>query len=1124
MTAGALAGKTRDLVNVAGKYAAAMGTLAAVATGKMVATQLDAIDTLGKTADSIGIATDKLAGYQHAATIAGVSNEGLQKAFQKMGKNLGEASIGIGQSVYWLEELGLNTEAFFAQTPDQQFNQVADSIAVMESAQQRAAAAQAVFGREGIKMTNMLRGGSQGLKDLAREAEIAGTALSRIDVAKVEQANDSMARAKLAATGFAQQVTIGVAPVIEDLATRFFNVGQEAGGMAGAAGNAINFVLDGVGVFADGVFGLQLAFKGLTTIVARSWKFVLDGLVDIDQSLTAFLNKLPAWMGGGSYEESQAMKEAAAVMTGVFEDMAGGLDEMVTKGLPSDRLKDYVNEVQRASQETAEATASSIAVVNTEVQSSFDTLREKTKDSATFVKDTWNGVVGQMQGQFSTFFTDIFGNMGGFSSSVSGLIMGGGASLFSGAANASGGGFSLSNVLSGAGLASNLAGGNLALMEGASVITSGLYNVAPALGQGFASGVTSLAQMAPGGLMGAGAIGIGAAMAISSIIDSMTGQNRNHTLGITAGSRPGDNMTRAATAASGLELFGIAQRTNSGQADQLLDLILGLDSQFVGAAAGAGYSIDLSGGRLAGGTAQPGRYPTADQSFFGLANNGDASKGEIEQAIREAPAKYIQALIDATADQFDAATSEALQRLDGSADEMVAGFMEIFGFDAVRQSFGDLFMSGEEAEQAALVRNVETLTSEFERLTGQAIPRTREQMQAFASGIDTSAAANADLVAGLAELAPALGEYYDLVEDIAKAMRKTNDVVEESVVLEETRAEILAVENTWLEQRAGEIISSYQEEIRLAGELHATQIAGLEEQARIGSALLGAAKRLQLSGLSPLSNADRLTFASGEFARLETLARGGDLQAAGMLGAAADAYLAEAAAYYASSQPYVDIFNDVSGTLRELGVTLGGQGVEGEMQRLNDAFDVAREEARRAAVQQIEQLSLLVDGNGTIADLLARLPGEIASILSDLIGGGGSASSSLLAFAPGGGGGKLAGKTAAQLASSPTFLAALGELFEPVGPFPAFADGGVVNRPTVGLIGEAGSEAVIPLKGGAVPVKIDGGVMADVRDQLVELRRDVAELADRAAQQRERQVDATERTGRQLRGSPALAK
>ncbi|MHA1136506.1 MAG: phage tail tape measure protein [Candidatus Thorarchaeota archaeon] len=53
----------------------------------------------------------------------------------------------------------------------------------------------------------------------------------------------------------------------------------------------------------------------------------------------------------------------------------------------------------------------------------------------------------------------------------------------------------------------------------------------------------------------------------------------------------------------------------------------------------------------------------------------------------------------------------------------------------------------------------------------------------------------------------------------------------------------------------------------------------------------------------------------------------------------------------------------------------------------------------------------------------------------------------------------------------------IGGLGEGLGGVLGFADGGIVTEPTLALIGEAGSEAVIPLKDGAVPVDIIGGAV-----------------------------------------------
>jgi hypothetical protein len=49
------------------------------------------------------------------------------------------------------------------------------------------------------------------------------------------------------------------------------------------------------------------------------------------------------------------------------------------------------------------------------------------------------------------------------------------------------------------------------------------------------------------------------------------------------------------------------------------------------------------------------------------------------------------------------------------------------------------------------------------------------------------------------------------------------------------------------------------------------------------------------------------------------------------------------------------------------------------------------------------------------------------------------------------------------------------------GGIPAMAEGGIVNRPTLALIGEAGPEAVVPLSkmgagGGDVNINVNGGL------------------------------------------------
>lgn len=55
--------------------------------------------------------------------------------------------------------------------------------------------------------------------------------------------------------------------------------------------------------------------------------------------------------------------------------------------------------------------------------------------------------------------------------------------------------------------------------------------------------------------------------------------------------------------------------------------------------------------------------------------------------------------------------------------------------------------------------------------------------------------------------------------------------------------------------------------------------------------------------------------------------------------------------------------------------------------------------------------------------------------------------------------------------------------FRPDFNFSPFADGGVVTEPQIGLVGEAGPEAIIPLKNGSVPVDISGDASRPLTDE-----------------------------------------
>ena len=61
--------------------------------------QFTAVDSLAKTSDKIGTTTEQLARLQHAASLAGMSNEQLSTSLRMFNVQMGAASRGVGEAV-----------------------------------------------------------------------------------------------------------------------------------------------------------------------------------------------------------------------------------------------------------------------------------------------------------------------------------------------------------------------------------------------------------------------------------------------------------------------------------------------------------------------------------------------------------------------------------------------------------------------------------------------------------------------------------------------------------------------------------------------------------------------------------------------------------------------------------------------------------------------------------------------------------------------------------------------------------------------------------------------------------------------------------------------------------------
>jgi hypothetical protein len=288
----AVAGKVINLKN------ALVGLVGAAGFGALIKQGLATGDQLAKTADKIGVTTEALSGLRFAAELTGVSAGTMDMAMQRLTRRVSEAANGTGEAVGALLELGINAKELEQLPLDQQMNVIADSMKNVESQSDKVRLAMKLFDSEGVALVNTLAGGSSGLMDMAAQAEHLGLTLTRVDTAQIEQANDSITKAKGVFTGLTNQLTVAFAPVIETIANLFRqsaldsadfgNTGQRVADAVVKAFANVRGALHGISLFVKTV---QLAFTRLGVYIASKLSPILDGFISVYNKVAELLGK-----------------------------------------------------------------------------------------------------------------------------------------------------------------------------------------------------------------------------------------------------------------------------------------------------------------------------------------------------------------------------------------------------------------------------------------------------------------------------------------------------------------------------------------------------------------------------------------------------------------------------------------------------------------------------------------------------------------------------------------------------------------------------------------------------------------------------------------------------------------
>lgn len=178
---------------------------------------LELADNIGKTADSLRVSTEFLQKYQFAAGQSGMSTEEFNKSMLVFSKLVGQASIRTSEVGRTLEKFGIQIKDANGESRavEAVFLDLMKALDGVENAFERNAILADVFGRAGLKMSVLMKDGSEAMKDLAESAD---GIIDEKTIRNAEAFNDTMARLKRQVLEPLQSAFINTSKAVLDFA------------------------------------------------------------------------------------------------------------------------------------------------------------------------------------------------------------------------------------------------------------------------------------------------------------------------------------------------------------------------------------------------------------------------------------------------------------------------------------------------------------------------------------------------------------------------------------------------------------------------------------------------------------------------------------------------------------------------------------------------------------------------------------------------------------------------------------------------------------------------------------------------------------------------------------------
>ena len=276
------------LGRITGAIAAIVGPAALIALTKQA---LAASDAMGKLSDDLGITTHRLSGFQIAAQIGGASAEDMNKAFVKLAVNVGDAAAGTGEASDAFKRMGLDARNLVGMSLDEQMIAVAEGLKNVGSEAKQVQTVYEVFGKSGAKLLTTLKGGREELEKWANWSEKVGVSLNRMDIRKLEAANDAIFIAQESTKGLGNSLALAFAPILKGLSDQFVSLAENSQGFRSQMTELVDSSVTFFGGLLNGFRGLNIALMK----AKEGWLIIGAVIVNIFDELKFVFAQFTHW-------------------------------------------------------------------------------------------------------------------------------------------------------------------------------------------------------------------------------------------------------------------------------------------------------------------------------------------------------------------------------------------------------------------------------------------------------------------------------------------------------------------------------------------------------------------------------------------------------------------------------------------------------------------------------------------------------------------------------------------------------------------------------------------------------------------------------------------------------------